>query len=1002
MDRPELVLEVDNNSTSITSGKLTKEEYKELKRALGYKVENLHWVIRSKVAAAKPGEKESVQRRMEEWDGYYSSICYNSYHCKCAVNKSCTHFPSGVLGKARQFFNSYGIPYRLIDVRQPVSPIAGFSMSDAFQYRDYQAKIRDDACNRKRGIIKVATGGGKTSIAASIIAELGMVPMIFYVTSCDLLAQAKEEFEKFIWFNGLPLEVGQVGGGKKEIRDVTVMTVQTAVRCLGGVYVKFDEEDKAKDNTEIDDIKKEVVDLIRSAKCIICDEVQHWASETAQIISDNSFSAYYRYGCSATPWRDKGDDILIEACFGRTLADIDASFLIRRGYLIKPTIYFVGVDNIKSTYKSYQKIYKHALKENTDRNLCISNLAKRFEEEGRQSLILVNHIDHGNALKSIIPGSVFLHGSKSAKVRKAHLEKMRNRECGVTIASSLPYDEMVLIKEQGFIKHISIGELCENYTINNDIKVACSFDGKTMSWGKITQFHKHKRQNDVMKVRTNKNEEILVTENHSLVDCDLCQVKPSIGGNASSPQIVDHKFVENKIKKIDLKEIFANFDDDSIEVEVLNMNQPLMRKINSEYKYLDNPKNVSKSTRWAIRKRLKNKDEDYCLAVKQFKMNFKYYKKKYRAKLKDVYQCKELWRYFEGRIFIRRSRKSISLPLELDVNNDLAKLCGILCAEGHIRNNKKHQSRFDVVFAGLEDMSESHEGEHDVNKKEIRNTFVELVRKIFHFNPIVSNKQVKISGKLMYYLFKGLKLVSSNSDLEKRIPDFIFNADYSVQDSFIYGFYLGDGSKKLDYRPGFKKSDVFTAINLTNSSRALISGVVMLLKIMQKKFYIYIQEEFENTKQRFNVSVADDVDNLRVTRKVDRIDFRMPQREQKMVVEAEEEYQNKFVYDISVDGCHNFVAGMGILAHNSIFDEGVDVKPLDTLILAGAGKSPTRALQRVGRVLRPFTFPSGEEKKDAVVVDLWDQVKYLKDHGAARRKIYEREEEFAIKDIGMS
>jgi superfamily II DNA or RNA helicase len=81
----------------------------------------------------------------------------------------------------------------------------------------------------------------------------------------------------------------------------------------------------------------------------------------------------------------------------------------------------------------------------------------------------------------------------------------------------------------------------------------------------------------------------------------------------------------------------------------------------------------------------------------------------------------------------------------------------------------------------------------------------------------------------------------------------------------------------------------------------------------------------------------------------------------------------------------------------SIFDEGIDCRPLDTLILAGAGKSQTRALQRVGRVLRPY---SG--KNDAIVIDIEDHCKHLFSHSKKRRKIYSTEPEFDIETLDIT
>jgi superfamily II DNA or RNA helicase len=84
---------------------------------------------------------------------------------------------------------------------------------------------------------------------------------------------------------------------------------------------------------------------------------------------------------------------------------------------------------------------------------------------------------------------------------------------------------------------------------------------------------------------------------------------------------------------------------------------------------------------------------------------------------------------------------------------------------------------------------------------------------------------------------------------------------------------------------------------------------------------------------------------------------------------------------------------------STIFDEGIDVRPLDALILAGAGKSPTRALQRIGRVIRKYTYPDGREKTNAYVYDFWDHLPYLTDHALERLKMYQSEPEFVIKHL---
>lgn len=74
-----------------------------------------------------------------------------------------------------------------------------------------------------------------------------------------------------------------------------------------------------------------------------------------------------------------------------------------------------------------------------------------------------------------------------------------------------------------------------------------------------------------------------------------------------------------------------------------------------------------------------------------------------------------------------------------------------------------------------------------------------------------------------------------------------------------------------------------------------------------------------------------------------------------------------------------------------IYDIGVDIPSLSGLVLAGAGKSSVRALQRIGRVIR-----NHKSKTRAAIIDFLDSAAFLKDHALARRAIYSTEERFNV------
>lgn len=427
------------DSVTYVEGRMDKTVYSGLKKVLGFEDEKAMW--KQRAVEQKFGGKP---KWMKSFDTYQTTVCYAG-KCRCAVKKQGTHFPTGLASQAVQYFKDFSVPYSVRNERSAAVVNAGYSMSDEFESRDYQQTIISDSCNRERGIVKVATGGGKTSIASGVIAQIGAEPTVFYVTSVDLLKQAKDELTRFIRYRGSPLDVGIVGDGKCDIKNVTVMTVQTAVKALGHKFAKYDDEAAGSDKTKLNDQnKKEIVDFIRGSKLMVCDEVQHWAAKTCQIIADSSVSARYRFGLSATPWRDEGDDMLIDGCFGRAIADISASFLIERGYLIQPSIYFVHT-RTPNLVGAYATVYKEGIVENQERNLMIANIAQKMTEAGRNVLILIKIRDHGERLEAMIPDSFFINGSHSAKIRLDWLEKMRARKAPVTIATSI-FDEGVDIK----------------------------------------------------------------------------------------------------------------------------------------------------------------------------------------------------------------------------------------------------------------------------------------------------------------------------------------------------------------------------------------------------------------------------------------------------------------------------------------------------------------------------------------------------------------------------
>jgi len=260
-------------------------------------------------------------------------------------------FYTGLLSLVREVLDRHKIEFTKIDRRvcpTPNMPELKFVPSSNYEERDYQSFTIDRSIKFTRGVLGVCTGGGKTMMVTRMIGEIKTAPFIFYVLTKDLMRQAHEDLSEC-----LNQPIGMIGDSQCDIQNITVCTIQTAIRSLNqgnpnfkiSDYV-FDDEDKW-DEKGIENAEKSerIRDLIRNAKGVYFDEIHHASAKTCQDVLTASSNAFWRFGGSATPYREDGSDLLIQAMFGAKVVDINASYLIKRNFLVKPYIYFVPVDN---------------------------------------------------------------------------------------------------------------------------------------------------------------------------------------------------------------------------------------------------------------------------------------------------------------------------------------------------------------------------------------------------------------------------------------------------------------------------------------------------------------------------------------------------------------------------------------------------------------------------------------------------------------------------------
>ena len=158
--------------TSKIIGFLPDEIHAKLDKALSYRVKDARF---------------SPKFKNKQWDGIIRLY-------RRAYGQS---FYSGLMSFVCEILEENNISYQRVDERiQPIQNLPHLKFSPPIDYdeREYQQFTIQRAIERTRGILKMATGSGKTLVASQIIERIKTAPFMFYVLTEDLLVQAHEVF----------------------------------------------------------------------------------------------------------------------------------------------------------------------------------------------------------------------------------------------------------------------------------------------------------------------------------------------------------------------------------------------------------------------------------------------------------------------------------------------------------------------------------------------------------------------------------------------------------------------------------------------------------------------------------------------------------------------------------------------------------------------------------------------------------------------------------------
>lgn len=357
----------------------------------GRAVELIH-----QVCMARPeGFQYMPSYKAKHWDGYIKLF-------------SRSRFPSGLVRTVIDTITNEGykveatLKYPLLECQEvTASTLAGITL------RDYQIEAANLLLQKTRGIARMATSSGKTEVMASMLKSIPAKAVVL-TTKVDLLYQTAERLSLRLEEN-----VGRIGDGLREVERVTVATIQT---LSNSSYRK----------------------LVSEVGIVVFDECHHVPSKTSQEVM-LGINASYRYGFSGTPL-DNGDlnDLLLIGATGSVVYDLPAAELIGMGMAAKPVIEMHQLD-LGSLPVDYQEQYTEVVM-HPNRNMKILDILESYTYDS--ALVLVERLEHGQLLSSMLPRAVYANGSMDSASRQDALDFLRRGNRATVIATPI-FDEGV-------------------------------------------------------------------------------------------------------------------------------------------------------------------------------------------------------------------------------------------------------------------------------------------------------------------------------------------------------------------------------------------------------------------------------------------------------------------------------------------------------------------------------------------------------------------------------
>lgn len=375
-------------------------------------------------------------------------------------------FPAGFVYMVHEKLKTLG--HNVILVRKPHvtptgpdNPIVDAFGNDDPRY-DYQMKALRQVEKYGRGIVQVATGGGKSKIAKLIMSRYRRVTL-FLTTRGILLYQMDDQLK------AIGINTGQIGDGElRFVRGVNlgmVQTLQQAVRepkleeerlaVIKSLHLSKKKVDQVTQKEILEIAKKrfsektkrrnDILAMLELVEVVIGEEAHEVGGTSYYEILKHCKNATVRVALTATPFmRDSAEDNMrLMAAFGPKLIVITEKMLIDRGILATPFFKIVNSAPHPKLHRTspWQRAYQLGYIENEFMLKDMLRDALLARKYALPVMVLIQRTDHGDIIRDAYEKFglkvSFIRGANNQEERKREIAKLANGEIDALIGTNI-------------------------------------------------------------------------------------------------------------------------------------------------------------------------------------------------------------------------------------------------------------------------------------------------------------------------------------------------------------------------------------------------------------------------------------------------------------------------------------------------------------------------------------------------------------------------------------